>query len=387
MIGTRTSTRADTAADALLRPFPGLRYDLSVAGPLHTLLAPPHTELDKAARRAVMDASPHVVTRLERPEYRGPMDPVDGPAVLRWISAGVLVQDDPSFYVVSQRDGGTDHRFLLAALAVGPGHDRWTLAHENTIPEALASRVTRLQQTAVDSEPVLVLTSAGGVVADVLGAPQEYGDLILAGDAAGVGVQLWRLSEPSVLLAVERATTRTHLLIADGHHRYAAVRRIAEESGQQEQVLVAVADQSSHPVELVALHRVSPGVHAPSMALAARRVRRVLPHDVDAEAERLTPVEFLVVSGDDAFVITGDGPDAGAWIDAQLTLSGVDPGRIRYVADPDEVRHHRRAGTVVFLPRPEVSTIVAWARSGRLLGRKSTSFRPKPLAGTVMRLR
>ena len=385
MIGARAGTRA--GAPALLRPFPGLRYDLAVAGPLGTLLAPPHTELDKVARRAVLAGSRYAVTHLERPEYRGPADPADGPAVLSWLGDGALLQDAPSVYVLSQRAGGLEHRFLLAALTVGPDHDHRTLAHEDTIPEALVSRVARLRATAVDSEPVLVVATSAGSLGNVLSAPERHGHLVVDGSATGVEVRLWRVDDPTVLAELQRSTGDAHLLIADGHHRYAAVRRMAQESGHDEQVLVAVADQATHPVDLVALHRVLPGDHAVDVALAAGRVRRVPEDGARKLAADLTAHEFLVVAGDDAFVVVGDGPDVGGRVDARLSALGVDPGRIRYVADPDEVWRHRSAGTIVLMPRPEIDSVLAWARSGRLMGRKTTSFRPKPLAGAVLRLR
>lgn len=369
----------------LLRAFPGLRYDPGVAGPLERLLAPPHTELDKARRAAFLASSPHAVTHLERPEYGNGST---SPLVLDWLDRGVLLQDPASFYVVRQPgvSSGARH-FLLGTLTVTPD-DRRVHPHEGVFEQAVVARLQRLEATRVDSEPVLVVDSAPWPVPWT--QPASLGQHV-----AGSGdVDVWRIRDPEVVRALAEASGTHRFLIADGHHRYAAAVLAAHRSGQPQDLLVAVADESAEPVDLRALHRIVPVGAALSVLDAATRRRRL----VDADPSVLARVQAslgvdqaLVVRSSGAEVVEGPPADgasgAGAFVDAAIRSGGFPNDLVQYQGDLDVVLGAVGAHAAVLLPRPTVEGLNRLVQSGGLMGRKTTSFRPKPLAGTVLRLR
>ncbi|NAZ76802.1 DUF1015 family protein [Kineococcus sp. T13] len=404
MDAARTGTRAVAntpqgrplpAGRALLRPFPGLRYDTSVAGPLASLVAPPHTELGKAARAAFLASSPYVVTHLERPEYGGALH---GPTVHRWLEDGVLVQDAPSLYVVRQVHAGRSRHFLLAELQVLPGDDR-VHAHEGVFEQAVEARAHRLQETGVDSEPVLVVTSGswplrwagdaaaagiGTLVSSTSGTPA--GDLVL---------EVWRLEAPDVLAALSTASAAHELLIADGHHRYVAVQRLAERTGRPQRLLVALGDEQVEPVDVRPLHRLLPGSAATVLRKAAPPRRRLPVQDVQqlhALAAGLEEHDALLFADGHAEVLrtplrTGGAVGSGAWVDAVVRTAGVAAEDVLFESELEVVWRQRHEVAAAVLPRLDLLALQRIVHSGALVGRKTTSFRPKPLAGAVLRLR
>lgn len=379
----------------LLLPFAGLRYVESVAGPLGSLVAPPHTDLGPALRSARLSSSPYTVTHLERPEYA----PGEGPAVRRWLADGAVAEDDPGYYVVRQRrEDGREHRFLLAALLVGPDTDGRVHPHESTIPEAVASRVERLTATGVDSEPVLVVDDAGGHTARLVAHAEDLGHHVATGRTGGpapIAIDVWHLTEPAAVEGITLDMSRHELLIADGHHRFAAVRRMAETTGVPERLLVAVSDQRTWPLDLVSLHRVAPVEHWDALVAAATAV-----DDCDADTASVTaalrglPDGGVVLVRDGRAVLLGTDPGlapgagAGAWVDTVLARAGVDDRKVRYEPDLNAALTRRSPDALaVLIPRPSLGDVRSVVDRGGHMGRKTTSFRPKPLAGTVLRLR
>ncbi|MFB9378881.1 DUF1015 family protein [Kineococcus gynurae] len=374
---------------ALLMPFSGVRYDPEVVGDVGALLAPPHTELSQSERAHRMEASPYAVTRLERPEN----SPGPGPGILRWLHAGAVREDRPGFYVVRQRQQDRLHAFLLAALRVGPATDHRIQAHEATMGDVVVNRAGRLSATRVDSEPVLLLDETAGLAGDAVLAPERWGRRVLqtrTPDAEPVDVEVWHISDAERCGALMQDLAPRRPLIADGHHRYAAARHLA---GQGEnRLLVALAIQEATPVDVLSLHRVAPLRAADALRAHADSVRPLLDETDPVVAQlSLDTAEVILATREGSQVlripahhITG----AAAWTDGVLHACGVENRQVRYVPDvAASLRSVSGHHLTVLLPPTALPEIRAVLAEGHLLSRKSTSFRPKPLAGPVLRLR
>ncbi|MFD0480964.1 DUF1015 family protein [Kineococcus sp. GCM10028916] len=392
----RTGTRARPGSPSrpaespgpLLWPFPGLRYDPVVAGPLASLLAPPHTELDRSTRTALLASSRYVVTHLERPEY----DAGPGRAVQRWLDEGALVQDEPSFYVVRQEQDGRVQHFLTGQLDVS-AHDDRVHPHEGVFEQAVTARLERLETTGVDSEPVLVVDRHPWPLSWT--DPASLGRRVEVAENDRCHVEVWQLNDPDVLAELTAASATHRFLIADGHHRYAAVLRAAQRDGTPHSLLVAVADDAIEPVDLRALHRVLPRAAAQEVLRRAPRRRDVVAKDATGVAlitDALGFEQALVVCDGDAVVVecppaTGTTVGSGAWVDTVVRGFGTGNSDVRYRPDAGAIWSTLGDRAAVFLPKPRVPALQELVRGGSSLGRKTTSFRPKPLAGTVLRLR
>jgi len=296
-------------------------------------------------------------------------------------------------YVVRQHRAGHVRHFLLAELQVHPG-DLRVQAHEGVFDQAVVSRVRRLQDTSVDSEPVLLVDSTPWNVPWT--RPERLGKhLVQVSDPSGATlVDVWHLTDPAVVSQIAQESAAHRFLIADGHHRHAAVEQMARLSDETGKLLVAVLDQSTEPVDLRALHRILPISAAEDIIEQAARRRSVAP-DLDAasrvarglggdQAMVLTPNRYVVVERPPT---TGTVVGSGAWVDTVIQESGVSGDRVKYVAEWNDVARAVPNQAAVLLPRLTMPGLEAIVAKGFRLGRKATSFRPKPLAGTVLRLR
>src|SRR5512133_1882652 len=114
-----------------IRPFPGLRFDEEVAGPLADLLCPPYDVISPMDQVRLLGKSPNNVIRLEL----GLAYPEDNDAdnryrratstLERWLSEGVLKEDEPAIYLYEQRfahAGAAMSRLsVIARLRLTPG--------------------------------------------------------------------------------------------------------------------------------------------------------------------------------------------------------------------------------------------------------------------------
>src|SRR5205809_5641340 len=89
---------------AEIRPFSALRYDEANAGPLEDLVAPPYDVISDAERRKYLGRSPYNVVHLTLPESEE-----EAASDLReWRAAGVLTQEHPAYWALSQTYVGPD---------------------------------------------------------------------------------------------------------------------------------------------------------------------------------------------------------------------------------------------------------------------------------------
>src|SRR3546814_8020828 len=72
--------------------------------------------------------------------------------------------------------------------------------------------------------------------------------------------RVWRITDPSTLTLLTSSLADTRVVIADGHHRYAATQQLrATHPGTGwEQTLVMLVDQDDTPLQLCAIHRTLP---------------------------------------------------------------------------------------------------------------------------------
>ncbi len=410
----RTRARADTSAPGsavappartdLLRPFPGLRYREDVVGPLHGVLAPPHTEIARPRREAALESHPYLVTHLERPEYSG-AGAGEEPAVVDWLRRGALVQDPPSLYVLQQRRAGRTHCFLLGEVDVEDGGP--VLPHEATMEHAVRTRAERLLAVRVDSEPLLLVDAgagpdrAAGPAADIGALVRRAvlgGHHVAATSSDSIGqVDLWRLDPGTVVDELRWAVGSQQWLIGDGHHRWATARRAAAATapGTSTAVLAALAVPGEHPLDLTALHRVVPA-GAGRALLGGEHVDALPSAEAETLVQRLAslrePTCILLEAGTASVLHTPGRSSAAwgvaAWVDEALATSDVPTHLVSYVAGArSAIERGHRGATVILLPPPRLRDIITTAAGGGSMGRKSTSFHPKPLGGAVLRLR
>ena len=220
--------------------------------------------------------------------------------------------------------------------------------------------------------------------------------------------RLWIVTDAVALEAIARELTETQVLIADGHHRYAAYLRLQQElrdpaaadgglalglracpprrpgrppaAGGPDPPLGGSPDDVRPAGRLRGARGGVPGLPRPRGGV--RRTgpsgRRHRPHVVRGlRRSRLGAAETPRTSPVDAAVLH----------EVLLPAWGVADEQIGYHHSLDQALHTtaRQPGIVVAVHPPTMAEVMATAARGVRMPRKSTSFAPKPRMGVVMR--
>ncbi|GHD34641.1 hypothetical protein GCM10007147_40400 [Nocardiopsis kunsanensis] len=399
-----------------LAPFRGLRYAapdvdrfIDDGSDVSRLLAPPYDIPDAQEARELQRSDPHnaarvtlpfELTRESHPRYR-----TAAALLRRWVRNGVLAQDpDPALYVYEQiTPDGTHQRGLIGALDLSSP----VRPHEDVAEAPVQDRFRLMRATRANLEPIFLLYRGGGGAASraAQGLPRQPLFTARAGD--GSQHSLWALTCPATIAEIRADLAGRSALIADGHHRYAAYRKLhhTEPDPIWHRGLAMLVDSETHPPHLGAIHRVLPGAGTGPLLERARSVARVDPvptltPEIEGPGVVLAAPDGSahLVHGFDEQTLTTHSPDRSArWRhlptsvlhQVLLPLWGVAEEQVRMVHDSPEgavAAAHNDNGTAVIVPSLSVNEVYAVADRGELTPRKSTSFGPKPRTGLVMRL-
>lgn len=173
-------------------------------------------------------------------------------------------------------------------------------------------------------------------------------------------------------------------VIADGHHRVAAARRVGGDPG----IMVMMVSTAGATLQAGAFHRafahpvpIPSSIEGarlveeePDAALAGGRLAIVTPDGsvgVEVDPDRLRPHTAGIPAAEAHQVV--------------LPALGLDEADAVYLDDVDAALAAAQYGTAVLLSGARVEAVVAAARAGSILPPKSTRFRPKPVRGFLMR--
>jgi uncharacterized protein (DUF1015 family) len=357
------------ASVAEVKPFSGLRYDTTNAGPLTTLVAPPYDVLSADERLACLQRSPYNVVHLTLPESE------EGAARLfrEWRDTGVLTrEDETSFWALVQDYVGPDgvartRTGLVATLRLEPYERRVVLPHERTHSGPKEGRLRLLRAVRAELEPIFLLYEGERPFEVPLGAPELEVE----------GARLWRLGPRPELT---HWFADRQLLIADGHHRYETALAFHEEDGTEASafMLVVLVSTADPGLTIFPTHRVAervdglPAGDAPGSAEEALRRLARLSHERAA---------CVVYRGGSAEILLGERGELDPALVARLRPEGV-----TYTPRVEEAVAAVDGGQAeaAFLLRPtRIEDVFAVAERGETMPQKSTYFFPKLLSGLL----
>ena len=217
---------------AEIRPFRGLRYQVSHVRDLATVISPPYDIISPQEQRALYARSPYNVVRLEFAQ-EGPTDSDTdnrytraAADLRRWAAEGILAYDErPALYVYDQdfHHQGTPYRrrCLLARVRLEEWAAGVVRPHENTMARPKEDRLRLLRATRANLSPVLALyRDQDRRIAQTL-------DEALAGKAPAAVAELgddrhtvWAIDDDAALASLAALFESRPFYIADGHHRY-----------------------------------------------------------------------------------------------------------------------------------------------------------------------
>jgi uncharacterized protein (DUF1015 family) len=452
---------ADQAGSGLeLTPFRGVRYAQDRVSGLAEVTSPPYDVIFRDKEDQLMAADPHNVVRLilPRPVPGRPGEEYHDAAesLRQWQDEHILVTDSTrSLYLYEQSAGeGPEpdwvQRGLIGAIRLVPPEAGIVLPHEDVAPGPVAGRLALMEATQANLEPIFLLYDSRGaavdsgqlpnpcngavgatakIIAEIAGScegasPRE--PLISTRTPDGLRHKLWAITDPDELAAIADDLAPRQALIADGHHRYAAYRKLqarrrhaGDGPGPWDYGLALLVDSASYPPRIGAIHRVIPGLdvqHAAKLAATAFAVRALpaglenLPAAVNAlAAVSESGPAFVLADGDLTYLISRPDPEQTAaampedrsaeWralpaaIMEELLITKLwdltdDDDTVQVVHHDAEAavrKAHAAGGTAVLCSPMTPSEVYAVAARGEKVPRKSTSFAPKPRTGLVLR--
>jgi len=220
-----------------IKPFRAVRYNPQRIPEMHTVVSQPYDKIDERLRDEYLALSPYNIVRI----ILNPSQPGDvpsGPNVYtrardyyqQWLREGILIREDrPAFYVYRQTftaNGQTCTRQgLIAAVELVDFNQGVILPHERTHSGPKEDRLHLLETVQANTEQIFLLypdpaNSVDQIIAQAIAARPPDIDVVEFQEH-GVRQQLWVLTNPNTLAAIQAAMApMRQLIIADGHHRY-----------------------------------------------------------------------------------------------------------------------------------------------------------------------
>ena len=439
-----------------IRPFQALRYNVQRVAPSH-VVTQPYDKITPAMQERYYAASPYNLVRI----ILGRREPSDNTvenvysraaAFARdWRKQDVLQQDSASsIYACSQTftspTTGARHerRGFIALGRVEDYSAKVVFRHEQTLAKPKADRLDLLRATRTHFEQLFLLYEDSGEIDSLLTSKSGTPPTIDVTDEYGVANRVWQISDPTVIVAVQKAMADKKLVIADGHHRYETALNFRNENRAAENVHGAAdapvrgkADTSPSPdasyefVMLTFVNMNDPGlivlpthrvVHslqsfsADEFQRAAREYFEIEVIDSAIDATKATELlrdrgragtAFVALAADRAYLLhspkaaaskffAGLSPQQQSLDVVQLhkcLLEGVlrlseesirNQENLSYLRDAAEAIAQVRKGAadIAFLMNPcPVQKVRDIAFAGEVMPQKSTDFYPKLLSG------
>ncbi|MGA8247221.1 MAG: DUF1015 family protein [Nocardioides sp.] len=359
-----------------------------VAGPLRLT---PFRALTLAPRRVGDPASARAFAR----PYRGVAERLQN-----WQRRGLADRDqEPALYLHEYSDSGLTVRGLVGCLDLSrrtsdPSQAQ-VFPHEGVHPQQVAELAHRMGTMGVNPAPILLVHRGPEAVREVsrkvrTGSPErEYVD------HTGQQHRVWAIRDADQHRLLDAALADARLVVADGHHRYAAyvTLQTSDPDPRHRSGLVMVIDHDETPLFLGAIHRLLHEVDLPDLMRAAS--------EAGADVRGIDEPEAVTALAPDTLVLT----DGAGWATVHLQVPAgravvqlVDdvllarlprrPSKVTYAHSVAHALDQARPGRTVaaLLPAVDLDLVVDVASSGGLLPEKATSFQPKPSLGSFIRL-
>ena len=215
---------------AQIIPFRGYRYDPEIVGDISDVVTPPYDRVYPDVQQTCYRRSPFNIVRIIK-GLREENDSEGSNVYTRaadcldeWITKEVLIREsEPAFYAYHQTYTFEGERLTRkGVIALGKLEPEKVHAHEKTLKGPKEDRLKLMQATEANFGHIFMLYSDPSRATET--ALQTFVEseapLIEAEDADGNAHQVWRITDETIIHAIQQAVEAKDLYIADGHHRY-----------------------------------------------------------------------------------------------------------------------------------------------------------------------
>jgi uncharacterized protein (DUF1015 family) len=305
----------------------------------------------------------------------------------------------PAVYLHEYSDSGLTVRGLVGCVDVSRQAsglaDCQIFPHEGVHPRQVEELAARMQEMRINPAPILLVNRGPASIRE-LGRKlrttrphQEYTDF------SGQEHRVWAITDPQQEESVATALADARLLVADGHHRYAAYVALQARTSTpaHRQGLAMVIDHEDTPLFLGAIHRIFHGSRLTDLLASARSAGALVTPIGGADAvTHLAPDTLVLTDGAAWATVRLDVPVGSAAVQLVdgVLLDGLPraPHKIAFAHSLPQAMDQVRPGhvTAALLPAVDLDMVLGVVRAGGLLPEKATSFQPKPSLGSFIRL-
>ncbi len=413
---------------AKLMPFRAVHYNSDKVGAdLGKVIAPPYDIVDAEEGRLLADRHPFNVVQLELTiPPSGGQDPALYANAARlwkaWREEGVLVSDpEPSLYLCEHEFQWQGTKYTRTAIMGLLDLSEGVLPHEETMDHAKEDRMNLLRTSRVLPSPMLGLyEDPSGKVESMLACVGGASAPDLSATLPSEALRVWRIRDEGTSSAIIETLGSSPVVIADGHHRSASMRRLAGETGDQRhmRIMAALVSALDPGVVVLPTNRVISGWPEGSEAGLAKRIlsafdvideKPSIPGSSEDDAHaswmwlssRVScsggKTLFAMVTRDHMWILAyhDDTPETLRRIDVKIAEEAMSCRNVVSDATCQVAYTHSsladlagiasgRIQAAIFPPAVSAGEILKKAGKGYLFPRKTTYFLPKAPAGLLM---
>ncbi len=303
----------------------------------------------------------------------------------------LAVDEEPAIYVHEYTSNGVTVRGVVGLLDIARASGR-LYPHEAVHVSQVDQLADRLEAMRINPAPILLMHRGRQDTRAQLDAVMSLPPDLVYTDRADQLHRIWRVEGADRTAALAASLVDTRAVIADGHHRYEASRRLdARHPGTGwASTLVMLVDQDDTPLQLGAVHRSVPRLTMPAAAERSAALG-ALWTDHPTSHRALAHLDHALVLHDGESWATLEPAEPQdllvRWLHEQLLPAwAVREDRVSFHHSASEALARASLGLSVLLPAPRFQHVSASAVSGILLPQKATSFQPKPHVGVLMRI-
>ncbi len=416
---------------ATIKPFKGIRYNLSRVKDPGKVITPPYDVIGSAEQEKLHQDSPYNIIRLEYAKSSPADSPADNrytraaAAYQKWLEDGILIPEENNCYylyeqVFSYHSKEFKRRGVIAALKLTPYSEKVVLPHERTMAGPKADRMELLKHLRTNVSPIFTLFPDPEQRLDQLFAEVDYAKpAVVVEEDSGQTHRLWLLDDPALQDHLTAYLAPQPLLIADGHHRYETALSYCQNEGSQGApgsgfVLTIMVSMKDQGLLVLPTHRLLSGLDAEQIKglfriieLDFELIDRGDPRRLNRDTflEELSEVSRkrggfgLITAGQASLLVPRDAAAADNLPVALLherilkpvlapgESSEVDKKMLSYPHDLEsalEAVLSRSADAAFILDPIAVSKVLDHAMEGKVMPQKSTFFYPKLPSGLVL---
>jgi len=387
-----------------VRPFKPLKFKDNRT----SSLSPPFDTIS-GEQEMRLKSNPYNITHLTLPDEGGPEEARN--KLDQWLESNVLVpEDQDSVIVVKQKFSFENNEMtrlgIISLVRINPD-DGSIKPHEKTFESSVNGRVSIMSRLRSQLEPIFLTVDCDTmepILEDAIDVQQP--DLTYSDDEGTVH-NIYTVRDQSRIAKLQSALSSKTFLVADGHHRLEATRRLSSESegGQREfwnYVMAYITPIKEQGLVIAGIHRlVKKSMKLGQFAVEASKFFELnetsYPKDskhmvvYDGKYTELVPKEEeirneLGISGEEPLVHAEMLNDI--FFARTLNLSPHDlEYSVSYIHDVEEARKEvdsGKAGMVVIMPKWSKEEFLRAISNGKHLPQKSTYFFPKVLSGIAI---